>query len=400
MLTICIVIFNSMHCAVLRSCLLVAAAALTARARLMPIPSTRGFTVERQFMVYLRQSLAPRQTRPHQSSFMQRVSLPLLILLACLGAGSAEAGCSNPAGNEADIIYNVGYHTYQFCNGTNWIAFGGAGGGVVSALGCGGNTGSLSSQQQTTITVTGGCAVTFKVWGAGAGGGSDTTCSTGVEGTGGGGGYATITVTPSVATTYYLVVGGKGYGGSIPTSGGTGGAGLTGYTGGAGGSSGYTGQGGGGGAASGVWTGSYGGTPVVVAGGGAGGSAPNSNTGCGTAPTGSVGGTGLQTSGTAGASGQGGGTYNQSGGGGGAGYPTGGAGEQYTTPSGGGSNYAASGGSTATGSIANPGNAGDANRPSNAGQGEREIRRQRVAAATMARSIIRGNRQTLALNAP
>ncbi len=54
---------------------------------------------------------------------------PLLILLACLTPGLAHAqACSNPAGNEGDIFYNQAYHTPQFCNGSNWIAMGAAGG--------------------------------------------------------------------------------------------------------------------------------------------------------------------------------------------------------------------------------------------------------------------------------
>jgi hypothetical protein len=54
---------------------------------------------------------------------MRWVSLSLLIvLLACLAAGPVFASaCSNPAGNEADEIYNGDYHVWQFCNGTNWI---------------------------------------------------------------------------------------------------------------------------------------------------------------------------------------------------------------------------------------------------------------------------------------
>jgi hypothetical protein len=46
-------------------------------------------------------------------------------LLACLAAGPVYAGtCTSPAGKEGDIKYNNDFHTYQFCNGTSWIAFG------------------------------------------------------------------------------------------------------------------------------------------------------------------------------------------------------------------------------------------------------------------------------------
>jgi hypothetical protein len=50
--------------------------------------------------------------------------LPAL-LLTCLASGPVFGACSNPAGNEANIIYNGDHHTYQFCNGTNWKVFGG-----------------------------------------------------------------------------------------------------------------------------------------------------------------------------------------------------------------------------------------------------------------------------------
>jgi len=48
----------------------------------------------------------------------------LLGILACLATGPAYAGnCSNPTAAETAIIYNSAYHTYQFCNGTNWIPY-------------------------------------------------------------------------------------------------------------------------------------------------------------------------------------------------------------------------------------------------------------------------------------
>jgi hypothetical protein len=61
---------------------------------------------------------------------MQRVLLSLLILLVCLvWAGPVDAGtCSNPTGNEGDMIYNgAPSHTWQFCNGSTWIAMGAIG---------------------------------------------------------------------------------------------------------------------------------------------------------------------------------------------------------------------------------------------------------------------------------
>ena len=49
----------------------------------------------------------------------------LLGALAGLVAVPAYGACTNPTGNETDIKYNGDYHTYQFCNGTSWLAYGG-----------------------------------------------------------------------------------------------------------------------------------------------------------------------------------------------------------------------------------------------------------------------------------
>lgn len=59
---------------------------------------------------------------------MRKLILPLL-MLACLANEPARASCINPAGVERDRIYNNDYHTYQFCNGSAWIAEGAPGGG-------------------------------------------------------------------------------------------------------------------------------------------------------------------------------------------------------------------------------------------------------------------------------
>jgi hypothetical protein len=47
------------------------------------------------------------------------------LLVACLAAGPVYANCTSPTGNETDIKYNGDFHTYQYCNGTAWVAFGG-----------------------------------------------------------------------------------------------------------------------------------------------------------------------------------------------------------------------------------------------------------------------------------
>jgi hypothetical protein len=53
----------------------------------------------------------------------------LWLVLAGLAAGPVYAACTSPTGNEGDQIYNLAFHTPQFCNGTNWIAMGAPGGG-------------------------------------------------------------------------------------------------------------------------------------------------------------------------------------------------------------------------------------------------------------------------------
>jgi hypothetical protein len=64
-----------------------------------------------------------------------RALAALTILLACLAAGRVHANCTLPTANEADIVYNKDYHTYQYCNGTSWVAYGGGiGSGAMSFI--------------------------------------------------------------------------------------------------------------------------------------------------------------------------------------------------------------------------------------------------------------------------
>jgi hypothetical protein len=81
---------------------------------------------------------------------MKWASLALLMLLACLAARPVYANCSNPAGKEADAIYNGDYHTYQFCNGTAWIPFGIQAGGLGSMQLISTQTASSSASLQWT----------------------------------------------------------------------------------------------------------------------------------------------------------------------------------------------------------------------------------------------------------
>jgi hypothetical protein len=66
----------------------------------------------------------------------------LLFALIFLAAAQARAACTNPAGVEPQFVYNTDYHTYQFCNGTTWMAFGGGSasytGGTPTISSCGG----------------------------------------------------------------------------------------------------------------------------------------------------------------------------------------------------------------------------------------------------------------------
>src|SRR5581483_1144590 len=63
-----------------------------------------------------------------QSDMLFRLSACLLFLLSLMASSAYGGTCTNTAGKEADIKYNSDYHTYQFCNGTSWIAYGGGGG--------------------------------------------------------------------------------------------------------------------------------------------------------------------------------------------------------------------------------------------------------------------------------
>jgi len=315
----------------------------------------------------------------------------------------------NSSSNAGEIIYNSTTKLMQFCNGIAWTSFPSAGTSAPSAS-CGSTSGTFSSgtspssaPENTTVTVLGGCTVTFKAWGGGGGtGGSGAEFSVGqITSPGGGGGFASITETVPVTTTFYISIGGGGMSGPNDETacdnaagvngapGGAGGSGFPGYTGGNGGTStcyqsdGSGGGGGGGAGATLIWTGSYGGTLVLAAGGGGGGGGADFH---GDAPgsPGYASGNGAQESAgtTAGATGSNAlsGSYGLgSGGGGGAGYNTGGTGgtggasaggaDNAGTGGAGGASYAVSPGSSSQGSGSTPGGSGDPNYPTNAGVG-------------------------------
>src|ERR1700693_25330 len=93
--------------------------------------------------------------------------IPVLLLALVFAAPTAAlaSGCSTPTGIAGDQIYNTTYNVMQYCNGTNWVNMGGAVSGSPPT-GCGTTSGTLSSAQNTTISVLGGCTLTLKAWGA------------------------------------------------------------------------------------------------------------------------------------------------------------------------------------------------------------------------------------------
>jgi hypothetical protein len=150
---------------------------------------------------------------------MKGLRLWVLIVLACLAGGPAYAGtCSNPAGNERDIVYNNDYHTWQFCNGTSWIAFdaairfgmsggGGGGGGTVIFL--------TSGTSWTVPADWNNSNNTIEVIGGG-GGGEVSVANVGTGG--GGGGYSKITnlaLTGGASVTINIGSGGAGGAGGV-----------------------------------------------------------------------------------------------------------------------------------------------------------------------------------------
>lgn len=74
----------------------------------------------------------------------------LLFALIFIAAGSARADCTGPAGTEKQMVYNNDYHTYVFCNGTNWMSMtgGGPGSGAMSLIST--QTASASASLQFT----------------------------------------------------------------------------------------------------------------------------------------------------------------------------------------------------------------------------------------------------------
>jgi hypothetical protein len=106
-----------------------------------------------------------------QVQMLFRRLLSLLLILTGLVAGPVHAACTNPAGNTADIVYNSAYHTYQFCNGTGWLQFGG-----------GSNCTPASGYSEASSSGSGYFVVTSTTWNGNLGGfgllGADALCLT------------------------------------------------------------------------------------------------------------------------------------------------------------------------------------------------------------------------------
>lgn len=71
---------------------------------------------------------------------MKQVLMVAALFGLLMGPSVAMAACSNPAGDEADQMYNGTHKVMQFCNGTDWIAMGAlspaAGGGGIDWTDC------------------------------------------------------------------------------------------------------------------------------------------------------------------------------------------------------------------------------------------------------------------------
>ena len=40
------------------------------------------------------------------------------------GLGDVDNGCTSPAANEGEMIYNADFNVMQYCNGEQWIGLG------------------------------------------------------------------------------------------------------------------------------------------------------------------------------------------------------------------------------------------------------------------------------------
>ena len=66
------------------------------------------------------------------------IAFLLALLFLAVPVTPAQAACTNPAGAESIIVYNVDHKVFQYCNGTDWVRMNppgsGSGGCVLPAL--------------------------------------------------------------------------------------------------------------------------------------------------------------------------------------------------------------------------------------------------------------------------
>lgn len=226
--------------------------------------------------------------------FCRLIFSGVLSIVALSFAPPALADCSTPAGVEGDQIYNTTVDVMQFCNGTNWVNMGAAGGAAAetdpqvgtltntkwctsdgTAINCTTDAPSAGGSDVQTFNSSGtwtkpgsGTIAMVECWGGGAGG------TRHYSGGGGGGGYnmkwiplsslgATETVTIGAGGTGKTGSDGPGTAGGNSTFG----SHLTGYGGGVAAWYGPYGQyqGGGGGGPAGAASGTTPGTPLLLA---------------------------------------------------------------------------------------------------------------------------------------
>lgn len=70
-----------------------------------------------------------------------------LFMLFLLGLSPAQAACSDPAGEEGEVMYNTTYKTVQFCDGTDWWRTK-KGGGLAALPHCNGGDELIYSSSQ------------------------------------------------------------------------------------------------------------------------------------------------------------------------------------------------------------------------------------------------------------
>lgn len=62
------------------------------------------------------------------------ILLAAMLLSATLYSNAAVAACGSPTGDEGDVAYDSANKKMQFCDGTNWLDFGGGGATPVTPV--------------------------------------------------------------------------------------------------------------------------------------------------------------------------------------------------------------------------------------------------------------------------